>query len=139
MFQEINHMDLLYILRSDTESFFVHLTPAMFFKWHLVIFFVIITDIWWDISNYYIGSRMIYHPFNISEKLHWQNLLEMLDITPVHSEEQHQSHWSKYEPPPLPFLHLDTSPKLSHSLLHAVNKTYVLDTTIGIKLVALLE
>ena len=46
IFQNIYHVDLLYILRCGAESFFVHFTPDWFFRWHLVRFFLIITDIW---------------------------------------------------------------------------------------------
>ena len=87
--------------------------------------------------EYLHDSRMIYLPFNFSEKLHWQHLFEKLGeaeaiITFISVNTiQHPlilksniDHSSKQGPPP--FFHLDTSPVLCHSLVHFDDKTHVL-------------
>ena len=43
IFQNIYHIDLLFILRNGVGS--SHFTPALFFKWHLVMFCINITEI----------------------------------------------------------------------------------------------
>ena len=37
------------------KYFFVYLTPALFFRWNLVMLSLIITDIWWDTLNTYMA------------------------------------------------------------------------------------
>ena len=85
------------------------------------------------------GSRIIFLPLNISEKLHWQHLFEKLEEvrysspssllircnTYIHPEKQHL-----YSNKRLSFFHSDTNPVLGHVMVHSVDKTHVLVVTV---------
>ena len=55
MFQIIYYVVSIYILRTTSGVLFAHLKPALFLRWHLVMFCVIIANIWWDTSNSYMA------------------------------------------------------------------------------------
>ena len=111
--------------------FFVNLTSALFFRWHLVMFCVIITDI--SLMGHFEflhDPRMICFPSNISQKLQAETIITFISV----NTKQHLlilkiniDHSSKREPPL--FFHSDTSPVLGNGLVHFVDKTHLLAVT----------
>ena len=51
------HVDLIYIIRSGVGSSFCTRETCLAFRKHLVMVCIMITDIWWDISNSYMAAR----------------------------------------------------------------------------------
>ena len=67
---------------------FAHLTPGLFFWWHLVMFCVIMTGILWDISSSYMDqewsvSLWIFQKKNIYIYIYWQHLFEKQGETEI--------------------------------------------------------
>ena len=78
-----------------------------------------------DYFEFLHGSKTIYLPFDISEKLHYQHLFEKLGK--VETQEllnNNKHHLRKREPPP--FFHSDINLAFGHVLVHSAGKTYVL-------------
>ena len=110
-------------------------TPV--FRLHLVMFCVIIANIWWDISNSLNGSRIICLPFSISEKLHWRHVFEKLGrgSSPVSLLVRYNTYASWLTTSTIQtngnhhhfFIRI---PILGHVLVHSVDKTHVLVATV---------
>ena len=116
-------------------------TPV--FRMDLMMFCVIITDIWWGILNSYIarGSSVFLWILqkncldNISSK-HWkkQRLSFVNTIQYPHTLKNNIYHSNKQGPSQ--FFHSDTNLVLDHLLVHSIDKTHVL--AVNVKLIWLL-
>ena len=51
------HVDLIYIIRSGVGSSFCTRETCLVFRKYLAVVCIMITDIWWDISNSYMAAR----------------------------------------------------------------------------------
>ena len=93
------------------------------------------------------GSKIIWLPFNVPEKLFWQHLFQEPEETETHSLYLSQyntiaTHPDEQYPPfnqrgPLPFFHLDANPALGHVLVHSVDKPH--DLVVIVELIWLLS
>ena len=125
-------------------------TCLILHRLHLVMFCVIITNIWWNISNSHMAqgySAFLWIFQKITLKLHCIENLENLskprrgrDSSPSsllirYNILQYQPtlknniyHLNKRGPPA--FFYSDTNPVLGHVLVHSVDKTHVLVVTV---------
>ena len=88
------------------------------------------------------GSRTIYLPLNVSEKLHCnmslknqkrQRLIAFIFVNTIQypSTLKNNIYHSKKREPPL-FFHLDTNPVIGHALVYFADKTHVLVVTMDL-------
>ena len=132
---------------------FAHLTPGLFFWWHLVMFCVIMTGILWDISSSYMDqewsvSLWIFQKKNIyiyiltaslwktrRDRDHRFHLCQY-NTTPMHPK-SNIDHSSKRGP--ATFFHTDDKPPLGHFVVHSANKTHGLVSVLSLSFVPTLN
>ena len=111
-------------------------TPV--FRLLLIVFCVIIANIWWDIWNSYMARGLLLNDpeknciDNISSKSQKRHRLAafILVNTIQHPRTLKYSIYHSNKRGPLPFFHSDTNPVLVYVLFHSVDKIHVLVVTV---------
>ena len=126
---------------------FVRNTPA--FRMHLTMFCVIITNVWWDISNSYMarGQFAFFWIFqkkgidNISSKSQKRQRLVafILFNTIQYSRTLKNNIYHSNKRVPQPFFYSDTNPVFGHVLIHSFDTTHVLVVTVELTWLFALE